>query len=112
MSEEKKIKLDPQGHPTKAQLAEWKKEHGAFTVLSTEDGKFLALKDPTMIDVEKAMKIGRDPKSKPLDQARSIVGTCRIWESPGLMDNDSRALGIFAQVDEVITIQEVTAKKY
>lgn len=96
--------------PTKEQRAEWKSKFGTTYDLILQSGDMMVIRKPRIPDLERAS--ASDPgKKKPFNYNRSIITNCKLWETPGLMDNDDNVQEIYALLDEVIEIKQGTVKK-
>lgn len=95
--------------PGKAQISEWKKEHGALHQI-TVGGKIIILREPGVKDLERAM--AADPKNKKkFNFNRSIIENCRLYEDEGAMDSDAKILAVYSQLDELIPEVEASVVK-
>lgn len=97
--------------PSTAKLQEWKNKHKAKELTVIEVDEFQMILRPfKLVDLERAQTA--DPKGdKPYNFHRSIINNCRLWETPGMMDDDDRAMALFGKIDELNVKKEATLKK-
>lgn len=97
--------------PSEDQMKAWKEKHGTIYTLELENGTGkMVIRKPKIQDLERAT--ASDPqKKKPFNFNRSIITNCKLYETPGLMDNDDNIQEIYAMLDEVIEIRQGTVKK-
>lgn len=96
--------------PTKADIAAWKKQYPEGIHKVTVGEKYLILRQPGMVDLERAM--AADPKKKkPMNFNRSIVQNCKLYADPGIIEDDQSYLAVCSNIDEIIQVAEATVEK-
>lgn len=94
---------------TKAQIAEWKRQYGELYQFSV-GGQILILRQPGMRDLERAS--AADPKKqKPYNFHRSIIENCKLYETPGMLENERNLIAVCAKIDEIIEVADAEVKK-
>jgi myo-inositol-hexaphosphate 3-phosphohydrolase len=96
-------------YPSAAQIKEWKAKHGVLKQI-TVDNKFMILRTPQLIDLERAQVADKDGK-KPYNFHRSIISNCALYQTEGMMADDATARAVFGQLDELIVKKEAEVKE-
>lgn len=96
-------------YPDAAQIKEWKAKHGKLKQISVEN-KFMILRTPQLADLERAQVSDKDGK-KPYNFHRSIIANCALYQTEGMMADDSTARAVFGQLDELIIVKEAEVKE-
>lgn len=98
-------------YPSAEQIANWKQEYRTLHEFSTEGGGKAIIRQPRMLDLERAMDASKKPNAKSLDFNRVLYRNCRLWESHDLLGNDEDALQVLTSIGQVAEVREATVKK-